>query len=469
MEVGLPVVLLELNELSPTLMERFIGDGKLPNFRRLRGRSMVFLTKAEEPARELEPWIQWVNVHAGVPYSEHGIFNLSEGHKLRHKCVWDVVSDAGASVWVCGSMNVRYDEGIRGYILPDPWSTDVAPHPSTLLPYFRFVQQNVLEYTSDRIPLTKTDYARFLHFMVAHGLSSWTVNSILQQLFAEKATHIGRWRRAFILDKLQFDLFGAIYRRLQPRFSTFFLNSTAHMQHMYWRNMEPELFKVAPNADEQNKYASAIMLGYQQMDQLLGRLFKLLGDKAIIIFATALSQQPCVAYDEAGGKQVYRPKDFTSLLDFADITGPYKVAPVMAEQFWIHLQNTAAAVDAEEKLAALRVGQQRAMATRRDGASVFAACGIKRSIDRNSVLRIEESEKGMPFYELFYAIEGIKSGMHHPEGMLWICDPRRPHRIHEETVGLITIAPTILEMLGIKKPAHMKGESLVASSELASV
>jgi hypothetical protein len=461
------IVLVEFNELSAALMERFIADNQLPNFKRLRDLSEVFTTQAEEREPNLEPWIQWVNVHTGVPYSDHGIFNLSEGHKLPYKCVWDVVSASGAPVWICGSMNVRYDADVRGYILPDPWATDIEPHPRALQPYFRFIQQNVLEYTNDRVPLTKSDYLKFLQFMVGHGLSLGTLDYIIRQLISEKTSHGGRWRRAFILDKLQFDLFSAVYKRLHPCFSTFFLNSTAHMQHMYWRNMQPELFKVGPNSGEQDRYASAILLGYQEMDKLLGRLFSIVGDGAIIIFATALSQQPCLAYEEAGGKHVHRPKDFASLLTFAGITSAYQVAPVMAEQFWVHLQNSADAEDVEAKLAALRVGQQRAMATRREGNSVFAACAIKTAIEAAAVLRVEGSNRSMPFFEMFYTIEGVKSGMHHPDGMLWIRDPRRPHIVRQGKVGLTSIAPTILDILGVAKPEYMKGQSLRSGSEVA--
>jgi len=51
-----PVVLLEFNELTPALMDRFIADGKLPNFARLRASSEIFISDAEEQEPYLEPW-----------------------------------------------------------------------------------------------------------------------------------------------------------------------------------------------------------------------------------------------------------------------------------------------------------------------------------------------------------------------------------------------------------------------------
>jgi len=52
-----PMIVLEFNELSPALMETFIDQGYLPNFKRLRDESSVFTTDAEEVAPNLDPWI----------------------------------------------------------------------------------------------------------------------------------------------------------------------------------------------------------------------------------------------------------------------------------------------------------------------------------------------------------------------------------------------------------------------------
>src|SRR6266853_996521 len=458
-----PVVLVEFNELSPVLMDRFIEAGHLPNFKRMRDESEVCISVAEEKPPHLEPWIQWVDVHTGVPYSQHGISALSQGHNLRYKSVWSVVSDAGWPVWVCGSMNVQYKEGTRGYILPDPWATDFPPYPGELKPYFYFIQQNVLEYTNKRVPLTKSDYLKFMMFMLGHGLSFTTFDAAVWQLLSEKRTGCGRWRRAFIMDRLQFDMFSAIYRRLKPRFSTFFLNSTAHMQHSYWRHMQPELFTVDPKSDEQRQYASAILQGYQEMDGLLGRLLMLVGNQAIVILATALSQQPCLVYEEKGGKHGYRVSDHTRLIAFTGVTSPYRCAPVMAGQFWIHLESMSNADEVELRLRTLRLGEKHVIATRREGSSVFASCSITQAIDSDAVVHIEDTEQAAPFFSLFYDSGIMKSGMHHPDGILWIRHLHHRHCVRPGKVPLISIAPTILDILGLPKPPEMNGASLVAN------
>ncbi len=430
-------------------MDRFIAAGKLPNFGRLRSASEVFITDAEEQEPYLEPWIQWVTVHTGVPYSEHGIFRLSEGHKLQYQNVWDLMSRKGLPVWVCGSMNAKCENSTGGYLLPDPWSSDFPPQPDELLPYFRFVQRNVQEHTNDRVPLSKSDYLQFMRFMITHGLSANTCASIFRQVLWEKRTGGGRWRRAFILEKLQFDVFRAVYRRVKPAFSTFFLY------------MEPEQFTVARDEKTQREHESSILEGYLAMDELLGRMLELLGDEAIVVLSTALSQQPCLRYEEAGGKYSYRPKDFARLLNLAGSTVPCGIEPVMAEQFWLRLNTDSDAAEVETSLAALKVGQERAIFAKRDGCRVFASCSIHHPLPDDAVLRFENSGQNIPFFDIFYVIGAGKSGMHHPDGILWIRHPARAHKVHPEQVPLLAVAPTLLDVLGIDKPEYMRGVSLM--------
>jgi len=259
-----PVVLVEFNELSPTLMERFMAQGEVPNFRRMYSESKIYTTDAEERAPNLNPWIQWVTVHSGMPFSEHGIFHLGEGHKLKTKCIGDVLSDARYKVWVCGSMNVRYEEPINGCILPDPWTTEAKPYPGELSRYFRFVQRQVQENTNDHLSMRAGEYADFMSYMATHGLSASTVRAVIEELVRETFT-ANRWKRAVIMDKLQWDLFRWHYEKLRPDFSTFFLNSTAHYQHKYWRCMEPQHFAIPSTPQEQEEFGSAILCGYLEL------------------------------------------------------------------------------------------------------------------------------------------------------------------------------------------------------------
>jgi hypothetical protein len=453
------VVSLEFNELCPTLIDRFISEGKLPNFQRLRSESHVYITEADEQKFPyLEPWIQWVTIHSGMPYKEHGVFHLGEGPGLKAKCVWDVLSSGNFKVAICGSMNPRYDTPVNGYVLPDPWTVGAEPYPGDLLPYAKFVQTNVQEHSNDRVPLSKSDYVAFLRFMLGHGLSLSTITAIVRQLLSERGGR-NRWMRAFILDRLQFDVFRSMYKRTPPDFSTFFLNSTAHMQHAYWRNMQPELFQVKPTDQEQAEFSSAVLAGYKVMDELVGEVLDLVDDRTYIFFSTALSQQPCLIYEESGGKVLFRPKDFEKFLAFAGVQARHQVAPVMAEQFYIYFETDRDTEAGQKVLGALRVEDEPALLLSREGLSLFGGCCLFRSLPKDAKLK-NAAGQAVPFFELFYEIEGMKSGMHHPDGMLWIRTPEKKHRVHPEKVELMSIAPTMLGLFGVPPPVHMKGQVL---------
>ena len=397
------VIVLEFNELSPVLMQRFIDAGHLPGFRRLRDESGVWTTEAGERPPFLEPWIQWITVHSGQRYAEHGVFNLDEGHRATAPRIWDVLSAAGLDSWICGSMNVSAAPGFRGWLLPDPWTTHVPPRPDALRPYFDFVSRHVLEYTNAQVPVTNADRLRFVAFMARHGLTATTAWEIVRQLAAERLDARTRWRRAVLLDRLQFDLFRWHWRRARPAFSTFFLNSTAHFQHFYWRNLEPERFSVRPGADEQRAHADAVLFGYRQMDRLVSETLAMIDADTTVVLCTALSQQPCLTYEESGGKVIYRPRDFERLLAFAGVSEPHRVAPVMAEEFHVYLESEADASEVERKLGALRVGDRPALVIRRDGAGLFCGCKIHGVVAGDAT--VSGTAATEPFRALFYQVE----------------------------------------------------------------
>jgi hypothetical protein len=448
------VIVLEFNELSPTLMDRFMAAGALPSFSRLHRESHVWVTEAFERAPDLNPWIQWVTVHTGLNHRDHGVAELDEGQRLAGRQLWDLASAARRSVWVCGSMSVGYRSPIDGWIVPDPWTTKVAPWPEALRPFFRFVQQNVLEHTSEKVPLDWADYPRFLRFMLAHGLSWESVAAIVRQLVAERGRPGIRWKRAMLLDTLQFDLFAWRYRKARPHFATFFSNCTAHYQHMYWRDMEPHLFSVPPARDAQASHERAILAGYRHMDRLVERCLALADAGTSVVLCTALSQQPCLIYEDAGGKVVYRPRSFDRLLDFAGVVGPYRVAPLMAEEFNVNFDGEAAAERAAQRLARLRVDGRPAMRVERRGALISTKCQIHETVSAGARLTCDDGALG--FFDAFYLIEGMKSGMHHPDGIFWVRTPERTHVVHEDKAPLAAVAPTLLALLSLAPPEWMR-------------
>jgi len=446
-------MLLEFNELVSALVERFIAEGRLPNFARLRARSLVAVTDAEEEPPALEPWIQWVTVHTGLRYSEHGVFDLDDGADLKAPRTWDLVQAAGRKAWVCGSMNAfaerPSDPGLL--LLPDPWTTTAQPlPPGRFDPYLTVIRAFVQGHHGGGADVTPAQLLAFGRFMVANGLSLRTVVRALRQLAGER-WGVGKWRRAVILDRLQWDLFRSVYRAEKPAFASFFLNSTAHYQHFHWREMAPDAFTVQPDPADREQYRDAIAYGYERMDEIVGEALDLCGEGTTIVLCTALSQQPMLSHEETGGKQMFKPVDHARLFALAGITAPYHYAPVMSQQFHLDFASEAEAIDAEGKIATLRLddGRPGLMLARRNGNRLLSGCNLEAWPHSGATVMGAAANAPVPFTTLFHPLGSVRSGMHHPDGILWISTPERTHRTIDRKVALTELAPTLLELAGV--------------------
>jgi hypothetical protein len=446
---GARALLVEFNELSPALLDRFIAAGQLPHFRAFRDSSVVYTTDAGEDAPHLEPWIQWPTVHSGIPFAEHGVFALGEGReKLTQPLLGDVLAAAGVPVGVFGSINTAYRRrpGEPGYVVPDPWDIDGVAFPRSLQPFYETVSWAVQESSRNGLP-GAGQLARFAAFLVRNGLRPATVVAAVRQLVDERRTGGVAWRRASVLDDLSYDVFRTLNRRHGVRFATFFSNSTAHYQHYYWRDMEPELFdEVGDGA-----HADAVLYGYRRMDALLGRIMADEPD-SLLVLATALSQQPWAE----SAKRTFRPRDFDALLAFAGIGGAV-ARPMMAEQFVVEPASPDAARDALRKLQALTVDGTRLLSADLDGRRLQVGC--RSDVGREgATVAGGAGDTSRAFDELFYPIHTTRSGRHSRDGALWF--RTGAHRVVEGRVPLTDIAPTILDHFGVAVPAHMRGSVL---------
>jgi hypothetical protein len=197
------------------------------------------------------------------------------------------------------------------------------------------------------------------------------------------------------------------------------------------------------------------------MDKIVGSALALAGDETTVILSSALGQQPCLKYEDAGGKTFYRPYAFEDVLRFAEITSPHRVAPVMSEEFQIHFETENDARVAARRLQALTVDGREAMKAEQRANSVFSGCRIFEQLPQDALLTSIDPLRSVSFFRLFYQVGGIKSGMHHPDGILWIRTPSKGHSVITERVPLRSVAPTTLRLLGLPQPQYMRGLPLV--------
>ena len=451
------VILVEFNELTPNIMFDLINKGLLPNFKRFHDQSQAYTTDANESGENLNPWVQWVTVHSGLDLENHKVFKLSDGYKLKEPCIWDLVSQNGGTSLICGSMNCSVSPSFKGALIPDPWSTNVEAKPEELNAYLKFVRNNVQEHTAASKGLTPGDIVRFMAFMATHGLSMSTIIATIKQIASERLSKTPiSWKRVNILDRFQLDLFKWYFKKLQPSFSTFFLNSTAHLQHRFWRNMDPGAFESGPERNDLET-ANAIPWGYIQMDKILGEILDLAPADTTVIFCTALSQQPHLKHEKIGGKRAYRLRDWKAFLKSVGVTAECEYVPIMSEEFSLRFKTESEADHAEAVFRSLRTSDTDLFYINRSGLDVHLCCAIRTQMKEGA--QITSTNANLPalnFSEFFYQLDLVKSGSHHPHGMFWVRQPGLPPYVEDNAVPLTQVAPTILSILGINIPAKWK-------------
>ncbi len=445
-----PIIFLEFNELCPALIDKWMENGELPNFKRLFDQSFVSRTIADEAESPyLEPWIQWFSIHTGKPFREHKVFHLTDGPKANHLDIWTILMRNGKRVWNCSSMNAKGFAMEGSAFLADPWCTTERAYPHELNVFHDFIGHQIREYSNSQDSSNVKMISKFMAFMLRHGLSFDTVSSTLRQLTNDlRSNGTSKWQRVAIADQLLLDLFLHYHSKLRPDFSTFFLNSTAHLQHSFWKYMDPEHFSTAPTAEERKIYGSAILYGYKKMDEILGKLLSYSSGKYRFIFATALSQQPFLKFENIGGQRFFRPHDISTLLRYVGIN-PTDILPVMTHQFSAKFETKEKAEQAAILLKELRVnGEEVFDCLFSEPDSLLFGCQLRTEIDSANEVILPNGKSLGQFFSLFYELELTKSGCHHPDGYLWIQTDNAPSRT-SESVSILDIFPTVLKYFGI--------------------
>jgi hypothetical protein len=435
------VILIEFNELTPRLLSQFMADGTLPHFKKFFDSSTVFTTRADDA--QLNPWVVWPTIHSGVPASEHGIAHMGDGGlNLAFTCVAQELSAKGIRVGVFGSMNVNYG-ALSGYYVPDPWDKRGHAHPAFLDDFYRIVAQQVKD--SSRYAIDFKQLFGLATFLLRHGLTLGTAFAAARQLLVERTNRHLRWRRAMILDRISYDVFRFLNGRLDVEFATFFSNSTAHFQHFYWSDMEPEAFTSAPPSAN-SVLAGAIREGYESMDELLRRMM-LDNPSATLMLCTGLSQGPRGVADQF----YYRLADYKAFLTFAGLSlQTHRITVAMSSEFHIHCETESEAARVGELLSRFSVDDSAAFNVAVEESKVVVSPRASADPARLDKSLMRDDGASVRFGAVAHARR---------EGALWIRNG--DHRIIEGEVPVTDIAPTLLKLFNVAQPDHMKGRPLL--------
>ena len=345
----IPLLLLELNELNFEYVEHYATEGRLPAFARLLAAHGYQRTRSESVYEQVEPWIQWVSVHTGKSYAEHGVFRLGDGPAAGHAQIWETLERRGLRVGAFSPMNAGNALADPVFFVPDPWTHTTVRAPALMREAYAAICQAVGDNAEGRI--TGASFARLLA-----GLAVYSRKTRWPRYLTDGLAGLRKhWPRAVFLDRFLVDCFLSEWRRSRPHFASLFLNGAAHLQHHYLFN------SAAYRGPHRNPawYLPAsedpLFAIYRLYDELLGDLPALSPTPRLMI-ATGLHQDP-----------VAEPVYYWRLRDHAGFLRALgcrfeAVEPRMSRDFLVRCADASAASAVAGRLASGRMP---------DGAPVF--------------------------------------------------------------------------------------------------
>lgn len=461
------VVLVELNEITWRLLDPLLERGELPQFAALIRRGARAATIAPEVPPDLDPWISWTTLYTGRPQAEHGVKFLEQPPEtVTGPRIWDIAADAGRSVGVFGSiMSWPPRKDIRGFWIPGTFSPDPATHPAELQP----IQDLNLTYTRAFTPVggsaRRPGKLRLVWQLRRLGLRGKTLARIAG-FFARRLARRGHdWEKVSLQPLINYDFFAALWSRHRPDLATFHSNHVAHYQHRYWRATDPLPFLEKPSREEVEQYGDCIRFGYQVADELLGRLRDLVGPETVIVIASGLGQQPYVTEEFRGGRTIVRLRDIDQVLDLLGVRGECERYSVMAPQWNVRFYSD------EAQQRAIRGLDMSYYASPEQPLFKYLVAGnticlnvsqkLPRPIDGDADCVFPEVGRAVKMRDLCAEKDPTpKQGHHDRAGVLIVAGPGIRPNVDLGECSTLDVAPTLLTLLGLPIPDHMRGRVL---------
>lgn len=467
------VLFVEFNEITWRIIDPLCSQGRLPTFADFQRRGTRGTPIAVEEPPNLDPWISWMTVYTGRPQEEHGVKFLEQPPEtVSGPRVADLAADAGKSLGIYGSiMHWPPRRDIRGFWVPSTFSPDTQTFPDTLRP----IQELNLSQTRAHTPLADQArpqglVSRALGLMKL-GLKPTTIASTASSLLRWKLQPHRKWEKVSLQPLINLDFFERAYRQERPDFATFHSNHVAHYMHRYWRSYDPAPFLSPPPAEEVRKYGPAIPFGYQVADRVLRRLTALADDDTVVVVTSALGQQPYVVEDFPEGRQVMRIRDIHKLMDLCGVTGACEPISMMAPQWNVKVPDAAKRAQAERILRGAWAGSPgtRLYAFETVGDTICLNIFQKnfKTIDMATTCGFPEADDARFRLGDLCAVQDAtpKEGYHDRSSVALLRGPGIRKGGQLDACTNLDLAPTLLALMGLPIPAHMKGRVLEEAFE----
>jgi hypothetical protein len=421
-------MLIELNEIDPEFLRSASARLGLRNLPRLL--ALPHARTTTDDAQEhhgLDPWVQWVGVHSGVPSSVHRVIRLgvtsSQGPQL-----WHALARAGYTWGVWGAMNAPLGD-TRGcaFFMPDPWSYDEDAYPKALndvLALPRYVSKNYLDVDRGAAVRRALQLVRYMLRPANLGTSARFAAAAVRSVL-KTGPNVHTFTT--LLDYLSTLIFVQLRRRDRPDFSLIFLNHIAHLQHQFWLAGD----RIHPEME----------LGLRLCDAMIGKLMDDRAPGEALLLMNAFKQGNVA---EAGmyGYRQHNPVEAMASLGIAGA----RVEQCMTNDAHLLFDRADEADRAERILTECRLsdGTKPFDVERLGPTSVFYQIDFHHGIPAGA--RIRSGERDIAFEAMFMV--AVRTGAHVAEGDVFSDGIDVPPNLHNHE-----IFDVVLRHFGVQPPA----------------
>lgn len=403
------LIVLALNEINFDVVARYAERELLPGFKKLMECFRSIETFAEDQYTQLEPWIQWVSVHTGKPFKEHGVFRLGDMAYNEIPQLFELLEKRGLKVGAVSPMNARNDLKQPAYFIPDPWTcttSDGSPFSERLT---RMLRQTVNDNSQGKIS------ARSLTTLVEAVVRTLHPSTTPRLLKLVAASRGRAWLKSLVLDQLIHMIHLSLLRRTQPDVSFVFFNAGAHIQHHYFFN-SPHSGVVTKNPDwYAPKDADPIRDMLFVYDEMLQDYLAKASSGTRLMVATGLSQIP---YDKT--KFYYRLTDHAAFFKRIGVDCQ-RVLPRMTRDVELVFNDRESAEACIAKLSAVVMEHDSTpLFTEIEdrGNSIFATLTYPREIKQSA--RVLFAGGVIEDFSSMVTFVAIKNGMHSTKGYAFV-------------------------------------------------
>ncbi len=333
------MLIIELNEFNPGLLARAAADFSLKNFARVLAMPHTeTMADCEEERHGLDPWVQWVSVHTGLPTSKHGVAHLGDVQHLRAPQFWESLAEKTPlrfGLW--GVMNAaagKHPDRVD-FFFPDPWTFSEPAFPEELNQFLalpRYYAKNYLDLKWLPVTAAATRLVAFcLHPRRFGPLASLLPAALTGLRQGGPSTCV----LFSLFDLVAAKLFAQYQHRHNPDVSVVFLNAIAHMQHRAWA-AEPA-------------WRPEMVAGLRLVDQALGILLEAGGERPVIVLNGF--RQECA---EERADFLYRQENPVGFLARIGLH-PERVEPMMTNDAQLFFRSAAECAAAADRLRGARL------------------------------------------------------------------------------------------------------------------